>query len=128
MDAVSAFTQGEIDDPIYVEIPPGYANLITDIRLSLPLVPGALACRLSKALYGLKQSAMLWLKKIQATLKELGFTPLNSDECVYRNSESRIIIITYVDDFLIFGADIRAIQQLKIRLQSVLRIEDLGHV
>ena len=33
-----------------------------------------------------------------------------------------------MDDFLIFGADIRAIRQLKIRLQSVLRMEDLGHV
>ena len=24
MDAISAFTQGEIEDPVYVEIPPGY--------------------------------------------------------------------------------------------------------
>jgi len=71
---------------------------------------------------------MLWLKKIQATLKELGFFPLHSDECVYRNPESRILIVTYVDDFLIFGASIDAIQQLKIRLKSVLRIEDLGSV
>ena len=90
--------------------------------------PKTLVCLLYKALYSLKQSAILWLKKIQATLKKLGFLPLHSDECVYQNPESRILVVTYVDDFLVFGASIASIQDLKMRLKSKLRMEDLRPV
>ena len=57
MDAVSAFTQGEIEDPVYVEIPPGYRELIPDKYFIL--LPKTLVYLLYKALYSLKQSAML---------------------------------------------------------------------
>jgi len=49
----------------------------------IPPPPRTLACLLFKALYGLKQSVILWLKKIQATLRKLGFIPLHSDKYVY---------------------------------------------
>src|SRR5882672_11331386 len=127
MDAVLTFTQSDIKDPIYIEMPPGYTTWMPDTPTILPPLK-TLACLLFKALYGLKQSVILWLKKIQATLRKLRFIPLHSDECVYRNPITRILIITYMDDFLILGASLKAIQELKVRLKSVLRIEDLGPV
>ena len=59
MDAISAFTQGEIEGPVYVEIPPGYQELILDKSFTSVLPPKTLVCLLYKALYGLKQSVIL---------------------------------------------------------------------
>ena len=58
MDTISAFTQGEIEDPVYIEIPPGYWELIPDKSFTLLLLK-TLVCLLYKALYNLKQSAIL---------------------------------------------------------------------
>ena len=128
MDAISAFTQGEIEGPVYIEMPPRYQELIPDKSFTSLLPLKTLVCLLYKALYSLKQSVILWLKKIQAMLKELRFLPLYSDEYVYRNPESRILVVTYMDDFLVFRASIASIQDLKIHLKSMLRIEDLRPV
>jgi len=49
MDAIVAFTQGEVSEEIYVEQPTGFE------AGGSPKV-----CRLKRALYGLKQSARLW--------------------------------------------------------------------
>jgi len=82
MDAISTFIQGNIKDPIYIKIPPGYITWMPDTLIILLLLR-TLACLLFKALYSLKQLIILWLKKIQATFKKLRFILLHSDECVY---------------------------------------------
>lgn len=121
MDAVSAFTQGEIGDPVYVEMPQGFHELKGSHQDSSRKV-----LLLKKALYGLKTSALIWQKKCRKDLAELGFCPLLSDDCAYLNQESGIVIVTYVDDFLIFGKDLVHIRGLKQALQERMRIEDLG--
>ena len=70
MDAVSAFTQGKLDDLVLVELPLGYSELN----------PGQAenskgkVLALKKALYGLKQLAIIWQKQVQKVLSGLGFT------------------------------------------------------
>jgi hypothetical protein len=81
---------------------------------------------LLKALYRLKQAPRLWQKKLRLALEELGFQPYTSDQCVYFNKETGILIVTYVDDMLIIGKDKGKIKTLKRDLATKFEIEDIG--
>jgi hypothetical protein len=85
-------------------------------------------CSLLKALYGLKQSPRSWQKKLHAELLKLGFTPIEADHCIYVTKDGLrgIIIVTYVDDFLLVGPDKVKIQQFKEVLSSIFEMKDLG--
>ena len=84
--------------------------------------------KLLKALYGLKQAPRLWQQFLAAALQELGFKPLDSDNCIYFNSTTKVIIIIYVDNFLIITKSIPAINKLKELLASKFSIKELGLV
>jgi hypothetical protein len=84
--------------------------------------------KLLKTLYSLKQAPRLWQQFFAAALQELGFKPLDSDNCIYLNSTTKVIIITYVDDFLIIAKSIPSITELKELLASKFSIKELGLV
>jgi len=62
VDIISTFTNGDLDEEIYMKQPEvfhiGGPNKV---------------CRLRKWLYGLKQSERQWNKKLHSVLTELGF-------------------------------------------------------
>jgi len=90
MDAISAFTQSDLKEEIYVEQPEGYA---TD--------PGHKALRLNKALYGLKQASENWHKDIVSFMLSQRFQPTKMDDNVFyrRSNTSKIMFVClYVDD------------------------------
>lgn len=62
MDVKTAFLNGDLEEEVYVEQPPGF------------VVTGAegKVMRLRKALYGLRQAPRAWNSKLDATLRELG--------------------------------------------------------
>lgn len=119
MDAVTAFLNSDADDDIYVEIPPGWVE--PGMKSTNQFV-----CKLEKALYGLKQAPRLWQRHLRRCLAEVDFEPLASDNCLYLNKQSGILIVTYVDDFLIIGKIIAEINQLKRKLAEKFQLEDLG--
>ncbi|KAI1006218.1 hypothetical protein K3495_g2000 [Podosphaera aphanis] len=121
MDAVTAFLNSDADNDIYVELPPGWIE--AGISSNFPFV-----CKLEKALYGLKQAPRLWQKHLRSCLAEVGFEPLASDHCLYLNKQTKIIIVTYVDDFLIIGKNIGLINSLKEKLAHKFQLEYLGPV
>jgi hypothetical protein len=84
--------------------------------------------KLLKALYGLKQAPRLWQQFLAIALKELGFNPLESDNCIYFNKVTKVIIIIYVDDFLIISKSVPIITELKELLASKFSIKELGPV
>ena len=49
-DVKNAFLHGDLEEGIYMKIPPGYSGIH-----NMPQV-----CRLKKAIYGLKQSSRAW--------------------------------------------------------------------
>jgi hypothetical protein len=120
MDVKSAFLHGDIDEEVYVELPEGW-NLFPDIFES-----GETVLLLQKALYGLKQSPRLWQPTLKAALRGLDYVPLFADECVYRNASTGLIIITYVDDFLLVGPPGQELQRLKGQLSNAFDMKDLG--
>jgi reverse transcriptase-like protein len=121
MDVVGAFLNSEADTDIYVEVPPNWK----EDNKPLQDAP-EWACKLLKALYGLRQAPRLWQKLLATALQDLGFEACASDQCVYLNKETGILIITYVDDMLIIGKDKDKIRTLKKNLMKRFEIEDLG--
>jgi hypothetical protein len=119
MDVKSAFLHGDIDEEVYVELPDG-SELFPNI-----FKPGETALLLQKALYGLKQSPRLWQLTLKAALKRLGYLPLVADQCVYRCTDTGLIIVTYVDDFLLIGPQ-GELKTLKQQLSEAFDMKDLG--
>jgi hypothetical protein len=116
MDAITAFLQGKMDSTIYIELLDGYCG------------DGDYIGFLLQALYRLKQSLRLWQEKLHFELEKLGYKPLPSDHCLYAIDIGirGIIIITHVDDFLLIGPCIKAINELKLALAKVFSMKDLG--
>lgn len=87
----------------------------------------ALVCKLSKALYGLKQSARQWHKFLASLLKQLGFNSVSSDQSMFYNTETKVIVISDIDDLLIFDKE-PLIQQFKKAISAQLEITGLGPI
>jgi transposase InsO family protein len=121
MDVKSAYLNGDLEEEIYMEQPEG-----------IPREEGKedWVCLLHKALYGLKQAGRTWHAKIDSTFKARGFTPLQSDMCVYiKRTENLIIIIAlYVDDIVLVSSNLTELNTLKADLSASYDMEDLGEV
>ena len=85
-----------------------------------------LVLQLQKALYSLKQSPRVWQQKVASLLLKLGYKPLISDSAAYYNSTTGLFVITYMDDYLIIGPSLSAINSLKTTISNVYEIEDRG--
>ncbi|GBE88168.1 Retrovirus-related Pol polyprotein from transposon TNT 1-94 [Sparassis crispa] len=116
MDIKSAFLNGDLDEEIYMKVPPGFRR------------SNSLVWKLNKALYGLKQAGREWYKKIRAEFEALGFTRCHSDHSVfYKNDDGILLIIAiYVDDMLILSDNLTAVTTLKEDLKSRFEMTDLG--
>ena len=106
IDFTLAFPQAKVEVPIYMEIPIGctsYSSLNSQTVLLL-----------LQSLYGLKQAAQSWFQNLTNHLQIMGFQSSKVDRCVL--FRENIIIMTYIDDFLIFSKD---------KLKAMTLIEDL---
>ena len=119
MDVVTACMNGELDELIFMEQPPGFE--VGD--------PGALVCQLKKAIYGLKQAPRQWYAKIdEFFVQTLGMKRNPADDCVYvrRQGGHILIIALYVDELLIACSDMSMMGDTKRDLSSRFKMKDLG--
>jgi transposase InsO family protein len=120
MDVVTAFLNAPLEEEIFMKQAPGFE------------VPGKeqLVCKLNKSLYGLKQSSRQWNKVIDVFLKELSFTVIDADTCVYtKHSGNKMVMISlYVDDLLIASNDKNLLMGVKKSLNKRFEMKDLGRV
>ena len=72
-------------------------------------------CRLLKSLYGLKQAPKQWHDKFNTTPTSVGFVVNEADKCVYyrHGGGEGVILCLYVDDILIFGTNLKVIEEVK---------------
>ena len=72
-------------------------------------------CKLLKSLYGLKQAPKQWHEKLDRTLTSAGFVVNEADKCMYYRygGGERVILCLYVDDILIFGSNLKVIEEVK---------------
>ncbi|XP_016647585.1 PREDICTED: uncharacterized mitochondrial protein AtMg00810-like [Prunus mume] len=87
-----------------------------------------LVCRLHKSLYGLKQASRQWFAKFTEAILAAGFIQSKADYSLFtrKDGKSFTALLIYVDDILITGNDIDAINSLKSFLHTHFRIKDLG--
>ena len=85
-------------------------------------------CKLDKSLYGLKQAPKQWHEKFDNLIISNDFKVNESDKCIHYKFENDIctIICLYVDDLLIFGSNIHAINSVKSLLSANFDMKDLG--
>jgi len=122
LDISNAFLNGDLDEEIYMTLPPGYSSRQGD---SFP--PNAV-CLLKKSLYGLKQASRQWYLKFSESLKALGFTQSSCDHTLFtRNSKnSYMAVLVYVDDIIVASSCDRETELLRNALQRSFKLRDLG--
>lgn len=89
LDAVNAFTNGHLDEEVYVDWPPGFSG------------PDDHILQLLKALYGLRRSPLLWLKELSTFLKSQGLSPVIEDSCIWVSQTGNFLVFFYVDDIVV---------------------------
>jgi hypothetical protein len=104
IDAYKAFTQGDVDATIYVEMATGFTVPSYVLQLKKAL-----------ALEGIRQGAHIWFKKNRAALTSLDFIPSTNEPNLYTHKEVRIIIGVFADDILVGYHPSCAGQYLRIK-------------
>jgi hypothetical protein len=88
----------------------------------------SLECRLKKSLCGLKQAPRAWYANMESYLLSRNFVHCKSDLNVYmlRTIDSLLLLILYVDDFLIIGCSTLVIVVVKRILHGRFLMTDMG--
>ncbi|KAH9769620.1 hypothetical protein KPL71_012083 [Citrus sinensis] len=119
MNVKTAFLHGSLEEEILMEQLEGFVEEGTE----------DMVCLLKKSLYGLKQSPRQWYLRFDEFMISYEFCRSQYDSCVYFKtlpSGDGIYLILYVDDMLIACKRSEKIEKLKIELNSVFEMKDLG--
>jgi len=112
LDVRTAFLQGELEEEVYVQQPPGYEER------------GGKVCRLRRALYGLKQAPRAWHQRLKKELESNGFIESAADPGLFIGGKA--LLLVYVDDLLIAAPDAATVDAVKKTLLAAFDARDLG--
>lgn len=117
MDVCNAFLHGDLEEEVYMRLPPGYK---TD--------DPTLVCKLRKSLYGLKQAPRCWFAKLSQALLKFGFIQSYEDYSLftYIRGEDSLRVLIYVDDLIICCNNLGMLVKFKEYLSNYFRMKDLG--
>lgn len=117
MDVHNAFLHGDLDEEVYMQLPPGFS--CEDSKK---------VCKLQKSLYGLRQAPRNWFAKLAAALKDYGFQQSRADYSLFTYHSGGVIlsVLVYVDDLIIAGSDEDVIERFKRYLSTCFYMKDLG--
>eukprot|EP00253_Pinus_taeda_P030805 PITA_30805 len=118
MDVKTAFLNGDLQEEVYMTQPPGFEVEGQEHKVY----------KLIKALYGLKQAPCAWYAKMDEYLKKVGFQRSESDDTLYVRQQGKylVILVMYVNDFIITGNHDDHIAQVKKELHAGFKMTDLG--
>jgi hypothetical protein len=125
---ISAFTQGDIDASIYLEL----NKALIDLFINLNIISNKnrdILLRLNKALYSLKQSARIWYNTLTNILiNKLSFISLKLEPCIFINKSLNIIICLYIDDLVIVCPSLSTINTFISNIKEYFGIKVLGPI
>lgn len=118
MDISNAFLHRELTEQVCVSQPLEFINLDYPHHVY----------KLHKVIYGLKQVPRAWFSKLSTQLLELGFTPSISDSSlfIYHHNFITLYVLVYVDDIIITGLNVHAINRVLVTLCVSFPLKDLG--
>ncbi|MCH79973.1 retrovirus-related Pol polyprotein from transposon TNT 1-94 [Trifolium medium] len=119
LDVNNAFLHEDLNEEVYMSLPPGYGN--SDPNK---------VCKLNKSLYGLKQASRQWHAKLSSALLSLGYVQSQADYSLYTKhiDHNFTALLVYVDDIVLTGNSIEEIRNVKSFLDTKFRIKDLGQL
>lgn len=116
IDVSNAFLHGRLEDEIYMLPPPGYDKVqIGEVY------------KLKISIYGLKQASRQWNVECTKKLTEYGFVQSPYDHCFFSHvtSDHFVSVLVYVDDVLLAGSNVEAVNCVKSFLHDAFTIKDL---
>ena len=118
-DVKNAFLHGNLQEEVYMELPPG---------CELQNKESKKVCRLKKSLYGLKQSSRAWFGRFTNSMKTFGYRQSNADHTLFmkHNNGKLTVLIIYVDDMIVTGDDDDERRALQTYLSREFEMKDLG--
>ena len=120
MDVKSAFLNGELEEEVYVEQPPGFVD---------PRYPNHVYI-LDKALYGLKQAPRAWYETLTQFLLESGFTRGTIDKTLFyiNYGKDLLLVQIYVDDIIFGSTNEKLCQKFSKLMQSRYQMSMMGEL
>ena len=118
LDIKNAFINGNLNEEIYMELPPGFKST-GQTRL---------VCKLKKTIYGLRQSPRGWFERFTKVVRKQKYKQAHTDHTLFYKHEGgkSTILLVYVDDIIITGDNIPEINSLKRGLTDEFEIKDMG--
>ena len=85
-------------------------------------------CKLLRSIYGLRQASQSQNLRFDRSIESYGFVRNGEEPCIYKwvNGSVVVFLVLYVDDILLIGNDVAALQGIKVWLSSQFSMKDLG--
>ncbi len=117
MDVKATYLNANLNEEIYMEVPPGFD------------IPDGHILRLKKGVYGTKQGGRIWYIDFSGTLSTLSYTPTQVDYTIFIHKSPNTfpdIISTYMDDMRLISESLECINRDKEALRQHYEMTDLG--
>jgi len=117
MDVSNAFLHGDLNEEVYIRLPPIFTSNSS-----------ATMCKLQKSLYGLCQAPRQWFAKVTTALKTFGFVRSYTNYSLFTYWKGTVLLalLVYVDDIILAGNDPHACTAFREYLNDFFVIKDLG--